>query len=78
MTTVMSIQEKLEIEQDIMHYPELAKQLDDVRYNPEHYRKLTGKPISYLAVYCNMVETEINDRRREEVTEEKRKKKRNK
>lgn len=71
MAKAMGIGERCGMEQEIMNDPELAKQLDDMRYHPEKYKNLTGKYVPYLAVYCNMVEQEINERKREKATEEK-------
>ena len=71
MATAMGIGERLGIEQEIVNDSELAKQLDDMRYYPEKYKNFTGKYVPYLAVYCTMVEQEINERKREKATEEK-------
>ena len=71
MAIAMGIGERLGIEQEIVNDSELAKQLDDMRYYPEKYKNFRGKYVPYLAVYCTMVEQEINERKREKATEEK-------
>lgn len=62
----MSLEERNKITQEIMNDPELAKQLNYMKYHPEEFKNLTGKYAIYLAVYFSM---EKPSEREEEHTE---------
>ncbi len=71
MCETMSLGARIRIEEEIIKDPALAAQLDEMRYHPEKYRDLTDKYSYYLAVYCKMVEGEMENREEERQKEEK-------
>ena len=54
--SVMSLEERLKKEQEIIKSPKLAEQLNYLRYNPRLSKKLEGEIIEYQAVYSKMME----------------------
>ncbi len=70
MYTAISVNERVRIENEIVQHSALAEKLDEIRYNPEKYKNLTGKYAIYLIVYCNMVEREMDEREEEKKDKE--------
>ena len=54
--STLSLQERVNLRQEILNNPELSEQLNNLRYDPEKTKTLTGKIAILSAVYSNMIQ----------------------
>ena len=54
--SVMRLQDRIKLEQEILNNPKLPEQLADLRYNPEQLKNCNGTISKYLTVYSKMIE----------------------